>query len=293
MDKIFKKAVFPVAGLGSRFLPATKANPKEMLPIVDKPLIQHAVEEAIRAGLTEMIFITSTSKRSIEDHFDSNYELERKLWEQGKKELYQIVSNIAPKNIKFTYVRQHEALGLGHAVLCAQHVVGDEPFAVLLADDLIDDSRKPCLGAMIEAYATTQHSLVAVQAVAPQDIQKYGAVGIADVTKQISPINTIVEKPLVTTAPSNLVAIGRYVFNPAIFACLHQAFADKQHEIQLTTAISQLIQQQTVNAFIFTGHRYDCGSKLGYIKATVEYALRHPEVASDFRHYLLETVGQF
>lgn len=290
MTQKLKKAVFPVAGMGSRFLPATKANPKEMLPIVDKPLIQHAVEEAINAGLTEMIFITSSSKRSIEDHFDSNYELEKKLLERGKIDLYHIVSAIAPKNINFTYVRQQEALGLGHAILCAKHIIGDEPFAVLLADDLIEDNLNPCLSAMVDAYANTHTSVVAVQAVPREQLHRYGIIGIKDHTAQLAKINTIVEKPVAELAPSNLAAVGRYIFTPDIFACLEQVDKDANGEIQLTDAIAFLLKQQEVNAFVFHGNRYDCGSKLGYVKATVEYALRHPELGQEFQTYLNDII---
>lgn len=282
------KAVFPVAGLGLRFLPATKANPKEMLPIVDKPLIQYAVEEALKAGLTDMIFVTSSSKRAIEDHFDGDYELEKRLLDQGRQALYEVVKAIAPEGIHFTYVRQQEALGLGHALLCARHIVGDEPFAVLLADDLIDDRVFPCLSAMAQHFAHSKNSVVAVQEVPQQDVDKYGIVDVERAVFQnsVAAIRQIIEKPTMAEAPSNFAAVGRYVFTPAIFECLEAVLPDCRGEIQLTDAIAQLIQQQTVNAFHFQGKRYDCGSKLGYVKATVEYALQHAEIGEAFNEYL-------
>lgn len=278
-----KKAIFPVAGMGIRFLPATKASPKEMLPIVDKPLIQYAVEEAIKAGLTEMIFVTSGNKRDIENHFDGHYELEKKLLEQGKQELYDIVQSIAPPGIHFAYVRQREALGLGHAILCAKHVVGQEPFAVLLADDLIDDMISPCLSAMVEQYEQTGHSYVAVQQVPDQDVDKYGIVDVTSFENQTAPIKAIIEKPSLDKAFSNFASIGRYIFTSQIFDCIEKTSPGHNNEIQLPDAIAKLIQQQPVDAFLFHGQRYDCGSKLGYMKANVEYALKHPEIGDAFR----------
>lgn len=285
MNDSVKKAVFPVAGMGLRFLPATKANPKEMLPIVDKPLIQYAVEEALKAGLTEMIFVTSSSKRAIEDHFDSYYELEKKLLEQGKQALYEVVQAISPPGIHFTYVRQQEALGLGHALLCARHIVGQEPFAVLLADDLIEDSISPCLSEMVRKYEQTGNSLVAVQEVPRQEVDKYGIVDMDAFEKNTAKIKAIIEKPALHEAPSNFAAVGRYVFNAEIFDCLEATEPDHRNEVQLTDAIEKLIQRQTVNAFHFDGKRYDCGSKLGYVKATVEYALKHAEIGEAFKEY--------
>jgi UTP--glucose-1-phosphate uridylyltransferase len=282
-----KKAVFPVAGMGSRFLPVTKANPKEMLPIVDKPLIQYAVEEALKAGLTEMIFVTSSSKRAIEDHFDSYYELEKKLLEQGKQALYEVVRAISPPGIHFTYVRQQEALGLGHALLCARHIVGNEPFAVLLADDLIEDSQYSCLSDMVKKHEESGHSQVAVQAVPVAEVYKYGIVAVSDFEHNIAQIKGMIEKPDVDKAPSNYAAVGRYVFTPEIFTVLAETKADHRHEVQLTDAIQKLIKQQSVDAYRFDGKRYDCGSKLGYVKATVEYALNHPEIGEEFKQYCL------
>jgi UTP--glucose-1-phosphate uridylyltransferase len=227
-----KKAVFPVAGLGSRFLPVTKANPKEMLPIVDKPLIQYAVEEAVRAGITHMIFITSSSKRAIEDHFDNHYELEARLEKQGKDELLALVKNISPANIQFTYVRQNQPLGLGHAVLCAEQVVGDESFAVILADDLIDESKHPCLQSMTHSFTRDQRSVVAVQSVPWERVHQYGVIGNQNSPLDYSMINLIVEKPSKALAPSNLAVIGRYVFTPTIFSCLKETKPDGRGEIQ-------------------------------------------------------------
>ena len=284
-----KKAVFPVAGFGSRFLPVTKANPKEMLPIVDKPLIQYAVEEAVRAGMTHMIFITSSSKRAIEDHFDNHYELEMRLQEQGKTNLLALVKGISPPNIQFTYVRQNQPLGLGHAVLCAEHVVGDEPFAVLLADDLIDDAHVPCLSAMVECFNRDGESVVAVQPVPWQDVHQYGVVNVANSSQDYSPIDMIIEKPAREQAPTNLAAVGRYLFTPAIFSCLRQTGVDHRGEIQLTDGIRFLLQQETAHAYQFHGKRYDCGSKLGYLQATVEFGMQHAEIGLDFCNYLQTT----
>lgn len=283
---LVKKAVFPVAGLGSRFLPVTKANPKEMLPIVDKPLIQYAVEEAVKAGITHMIFITSSSKRAIEDHFDNNFELEARLEEQGKTELLELVKNISPPHVHFTYVRQKQPLGLGHAVLCAEHVVGSEPFAVLLADDLMDESNVPCLSAMTEHFNKESSSIVAVQSVPWDKVHQYGVVSLSNSALQYSSIESIIEKPTMEIAPSNLAAIGRYIFTPGIFACLKETTPDSRGEIQLTDGICHLLNQEKIYAYQFHGKRYDCGSKLGYIQATVEFALRHPEIGPGFSEYL-------
>lgn len=280
------KAVFPVAGLGSRFLPATKANPKEMLPIVDKPLIQYAVEEAVRAGITHMIFITSAGKRSIEDHFDNQFELETRLQAQGRDYLLSLVKNVSPEGIHFTYVRQNQPLGLGHAVLCAEHVVGHEPFAVLLADDLIDDGQRPCLAAMTEYFSSEAHSLLAVQPVPWDDVHQYGVVEVGNCEDDYSLITAIIEKPQREIATSNLAAVGRYVFTPGIFSCLKETMPDHRGEIQLTDAIHRLLSREPVSVFQFKGRRYDCGSKLGYIQATVELGLKHPEIGESFRHYL-------
>lgn len=280
------KAVFPVAGLGSRFLPATKANPKEMLPIVDKPLIQYAVEEAVRAGIKHMIFITSSSKRAIEDHFDNNFELEMLLAQQSKNHLLNVVKNISPVGIQFTYVRQHLPLGLGHAILAVEHVIGNEPFAVLLADDLIDETKQSCLGSMVEYFNQSQNSLVAVQQVPLEEVHQYGIVRVSNLNSACSRILSIVEKPDQKSAPSNLAAIGRYIFTPGIFDCLKETSIDDRGEVQLTCGIDKLLVRECVNAFKFSGKRYDCGSKFGYVQAMIEFAEMHAEIGEDISNYL-------
>jgi len=286
MNTPIKKAIFPVAGLGTRFLPATKASPKEMLPIVDKPLIQYAVDEAMSIGVTELIFVTSYSKRAIEDHFDSNFELETKLANSGKQELLKIVQQIIPKGVSCAYIRQPDTLGLGHAVLCAKPLINNEPFAVLLADDLIDGGNQSCLQQMLHAYQATQHSIVAVQQIPLSETHKYGVVGLEKSTGQLNKIVAIVEKPNPETAPSNLGVVGRYILNPSIFAVLETTGLDSRGEIQLTNAIASLLKEEPVYAWQFAGTRYDCGSKLGYLQATVAYALQHPEIKDEFKNYL-------
>jgi len=281
-----KKAVFPVAGLGTRFLPATKANPKEMMPIVDKPLIQYAAEEAIAAGITELIFVTSSSKRAIEDHFDKNYELEAELALRNKHDLLDVVKSVVPDGVSCVYVRQAEALGLGHAVLCAAPVVGNDPFAVILADDLIDGNDKPCLSQMTELFDYYKCSLLGVEEVAPEETDKYGIVSSVKVENGISRINEIVEKPEPDKAPSTLAVVGRYILTPTIFPILENIGKGAGGEIQLTDAIASLMNQEQILAYEFKGKRYDCGSKLGYLQATVEYALKHDELREDFRKYL-------
>lgn len=275
------KAIFPVAGLGTRFLPATKANPKEMLPIVDKPLIQYAVEEAIDAGITELIFVTSWSKRAIEDHFDSNYELESRLEERGQYKLLSIVQNILPKGISCAYIRQPKQLGLGHAVLCAKPIIADEPVAVLLADDLIDGAGAPCLRQMVEIFEETHASVIAAEEVPHNQTEKYGIMALSNEIP--GRITEIVEKPKKEDAPSNLAAVGRYLLTPRIFPLLETVSFGAGGEIQLTDAISKLLQEEAVYAHKFNGTRYDCGSKLGYLQATVAYALKHPEVGERFK----------
>lgn len=284
MKKI-SKAIFPVAGLGTRFLPATKASPKEMLPIVDKPLIQYAVEEAIAAGITELIFVTSSSKRAIEDHFDSNYELEAKLAEAGKNDLLQIVKNILPKGVSCIYLRQPDTLGLGHAILCAQPLIDNEAFAILLADDLIDSSVS-CLKQMLAVYQAKKNSVIAVQAINPQASNQYGIIGYKTKENRLSQIESIIEKPSVKEAPSNLAVVGRYILTPTIFPYLEKIQPGKGGEIQLTDAIAHLLSDEPMHAWEFEGTRYDCGSKLGYLQATLAYALKHPETKKEFRHFL-------
>lgn len=281
-----RKAVFPVAGMGTRFLPATKASAKEMLPVVDKPLIQYAVQEAISAGAEELIFITGRSKNSIMDHFDKAYELEAELAQKGKEQLLQTVQEILPPGITCIYIRQAEALGLGHAVLCAWPAVGDEDFSVILADDLIDGRLRPCLAQMQRVYQEYGTSVIACERVPKQDISGYGCVDVQPVGPGLGEIRAIVEKPKPEEAPSNLAVVGRYILTPRIFKLLERTPRGKGGEIQLTDAIQAMIQEQTVLAYEFEGTRYDCGSKLGYLKANVEYGLKHPELADDFRKYL-------
>lgn len=284
------KAIFPVAGLGTRFLPATKANPKEMLPIVDKPLIQYAVEEAVSAGITELIFVTNSSKRAIEDHFDSNFELEATLQDRGKSELLDIVRGILPEGVSCAYIRQKYPLGLGHAVLCAKQLVMNEPFAVLLADDLIDGGEQSCLQQMVSHFNSLQHSLVAVEKIAPTETNKYGIVDVA-AEAALMPVRGIIEKPSPQQAPSNFGVVGRYILTPRIFTLLEQTPKGSNGEIQLTDAIAALLKDETVAAYQFKGKRYDCGSKLGYLEATVAYALKHPELAGDFKRSLEDLVA--
>ncbi len=281
-----RKAVFPVAGMGTRFLPATKASAKEMLPVVDKPLIQYAVQEAISAGAEELIFITGRSKNSIMDHFDKAYELEAELAQRGKDKLLQLVQEILPPGITCIFIRQAEALGLGHAVLCAWPAVGDEDFSVILADDLIDGRLRPCLAQMQRVYQEYGTSVIACERVPKEEISGYGCVDVQPVGPGLGEIRAIVEKPKPEEAPSNLAVVGRYILTPRIFKLLERTPRGKGGEIQLTDAIQAMIQEQTVLAYEFEGTRYDCGSKLGYLKANVEYGLKHPELAEDFRSYL-------
>jgi UTP--glucose-1-phosphate uridylyltransferase len=291
MSKI-RKAVFPVAGLGTRFLPATKANPKEMLPIVDKPLIQYAAQEAIAAGATELIFVTSSAKRAIEDHFDKNFELEYELERRGKRELLEIVREVVPTGVSCLYVRQPEALGLGHAVLCARPMVGNEPFAVILADDLIDGDGCCCLAQMIAEYDRHGCSVLGVEQVAAADTDKYGIVRAKPVSDRLARVEDIIEKPKPAEAPSTLGVVGRYVLTPRIFDFLERTRSGAGGEIQLTDAIAALLQEEQVLAYRFAGKRYDCGDKLGYLMATVEYALRHPELSEEFASYLQQITKQ-
>ncbi|CRZ19218.1 UTP--glucose-1-phosphate uridylyltransferase GalU [Kingella kingae] len=285
-----RKAVFPVAGMGTRFLPATKASPKEMLPIVDKPLIQYGVEEAVEAGCTEIIFVTGRSKRSIEDHFDKAYELETELTLRHKEKLLAHVQNILPSNITCLYIRQAEALGLGHAVLCAQAAVGNEPFAVILADDLID-APKGALAQMIDSYNQTGSSVLGVETVAPDQTGSYGIVEIAD-WQQYQRIQSIVEKPKPEEAPSNLAVVGRYILTPRIFELLQNTPRGAGGEIQLTDGIAKLLEYEPVLAHAFDGVRYDCGSKIGYLEATLAFGLKHPETGAAFKELLQRYAAQ-
>jgi UTP--glucose-1-phosphate uridylyltransferase len=287
MKKI-KKAVFPVAGMGSRFLPATKAQPKEMLPIVDKPLIQYAVEEAVAAGITEMVFITGRNKRAIEDHFDTAYELETVLEEAGKKQLLELVQNVIPKHVNCIYIRQPAPLGLGHAVLCARPVVGDEPFAVILADDFmdVDAGQTPVMAQMTEIYAREGHSILAVHEVPRSQTKQYGIVSVTPYQTNLERVNSIVEKPSPETAPSTLAVVGRYVLNNKIFDYLEGLGKGAGGEIQLTDGIAALMKTEPVLAYSYEGTRYDCGSKLGYLKATLAMGLKHPETGKEFADYL-------
>ena len=285
MNKPITKAVFPVAGLGTRFLPATKASPKEMLTVVDKPLIQYAVEEAMAAGITEMIFVTGRSKRAIEDHFDKAYELEAELEAKNKQDLLQLVRSVKPSHVNCVYVRQPEALGLGHAVLCAEKLVGDEPFAVLLADDLLD-GEPPIMQQMVDIYKHYRCSILGVETIAPEQSKSYGVIDGKEWEKGIFKLSGIVEKPEPEKAPSNLGVVGRYVLSSHIFEHIRNLKPGAGGEYQLTDAIQSLLQKEQVLAYKYEGVRYDCGSKLGYLKATVELALKHPEVKDGFAEFL-------
>ncbi|MDN3517344.1 UTP--glucose-1-phosphate uridylyltransferase GalU [Aquisalimonas lutea] len=286
MSERIRKVVFPVAGLGTRFLPATKASPKEMLPVVDKPLIQYAVEEAVAAGAETLIFVTGRTKRAIEDHFDKAYELEMELEAKQKHRMLELVRSTVPKGVNCIYIRQGEALGLGHAVLCAQPIVGNDPFGVILADDLIDGQGEKVLSQMVREFDEHQCSLLGVERVPMQETGSYGVVSARDFADSVSAVDAIVEKPAPAEAPSNLAVVGRYILTPAIFELLRHTVPDAKGEIQLTDAISALLRQERVLAHEFTGKRYDCGSKLGYLKATVEYGLQHPDLGAAFGEYL-------
>ena len=286
MSQTIRTAVFPVAGRGTRFLPATKASPKEMLPIVDKPLIQYAVEEAIAAGATKLVFITGSAKQAIEDHFKPDPGLEEALTASGKADLLDSIKNIVPKDVSCTYIDQGNPLGLGHAVLCARPAVGDEPFFVHLCDDLIA-GEPPCLCQMAEEHEKHGGSIIAVETVPPEDTSKYGIVAV---TGESQRIGRIVEKPTPQAAPSNLAVVGRYLLSPAIFDKLENTGRGAGGEIQLTDAIADMLEETPVYAYLFTGERYDCGNKLGYLKATVAYGLTHDQIGEPFRDHLRDLI---
>ncbi|WP_114639095.1 UTP--glucose-1-phosphate uridylyltransferase GalU [Polynucleobacter necessarius] len=284
-SKKVTKAVFPVAGFGTRFLPATKASPKEMLNVVDKPLIQYAVDEAIAAGITELIFVTGRSKRAIEDHFDKAYELEAALEAKDNQDLLHLVRSVKPDNVDCVYIRQSEPLGLGHAVLCAEKLVGDEPFAIILADDLLDGPT-PVLSQMLKVHEEQSGSVLSVEKIDPNKSSSYGIIAGNEISQGVYRLNGIVEKPKPADAPSNLAVVGRYVLSSKIFEHIRNVKPGAGGEIQLTDAIAALLQEEPVFGYEYDGIRYDCGSKLGYLKASVNFALRHPEVGEDFANYL-------
>ncbi len=285
MTQEIHKAVFPIAGLGSRFLPATKASAKEMLPVVDKPLIQYAVEEAYQAGIRHMIFVTGRTKRSIEDHFDTAYELENELEQAGKTELLKLARSISPDDMVCSYVRQSKALGLGHAVLCAKPLVGDEPFAVLLADDLMV-GQPSITSQLVEQFNQLQSSILAVQDVPREHTNRYGIVSGSAINDVLTELSGIVEKPAPSVAPGTLAVAGRYILTPGIFQELQNTPKGAGGEIQLTDAIAQLLNKEKVFAFRYQGTRYDCGSKLGFLQATVDLGEHHPQVGAEFAAWL-------
>jgi len=294
--KPVKKAVFPVAGLGTRFLPATKSIPKEMLPIVDKPLIQYAVEEALAAGIETLIFVTSRNKHAISDHFDTAFELQTRLAEDGKTELLKSITTIVPDEVSLVYVTQPAALGLGHAILCAETVVGDEPFAILLADDLVRNSGAGALSQMVDLYRQSGSSVIGVEEIPDEMTRSYGVVGVKVNESGHHAIHTMVEKPAPEDAPSRLGVVGRYVLDPAVFGYLRGISPGAGGEIQLTDGISAMLQAHTVLALPFEGERYDCGSRHGFIKATIDYALEHEELRGDMLDHmqsLLSKAGRF
>jgi UTP--glucose-1-phosphate uridylyltransferase len=286
---IVKKAVFPVAGLGTRFLPATKASPKEMLSLIDKPLVQYVVEEAVASGIEQILFVTGRGKRAIEDHFDISFELESLLREKGKNDILREVREIA-EMIKIFYVRQKQALGLGHAILCAKEFVGDEPFAVLLGDDIID-AKNPCLSQLMEVYHNHRGSVLALEQVPMENISAYGCVKANCISENTYEVIDMIEKPKKEDAPSDLAIIGRYILTPEIFAILENQAPGKGGEIQLTDALHKLLAEQPIYGCRFTGTRYDCGDKLGFLKATVDMALKREELNGEFEKYLRTRLG--
>ena len=291
--KPVRKAVFPVAGLGTRFLPATKSIPKEMLPIVDKPLIQYAVEEALEAGIDTLIFVTSRKKHAISDHFDTSFELETRLADAGKVELLARITEIVPENVSRVHVTQPEALGLGHAILCAESVVGDEPFAILLADDLIRSQGRGALAQMVNVHDQTGASVIGVEEIPQETTRSYGVVGVNDSAGGLQEIHTIVEKPAPEDAPSRLGVVGRYVLSPHIFSCLRDVQAGAGGEIQLTDGIAEMLNSHKVLACPFSGVRYDCGSRQGFIKATIDYALDHNDLRDDILEHMAVILTEY
>ena len=285
-----KKAIIPAAGLGTRFLPATKAQPKEMLPIVDKPTLQYIIEEAVESGIKEILIITGRNKKSIEDHFDKSVELELELEQKGKMDLLEMVKNIS-NMINIHYIRQKEPNGLGHAIGCAKSFIGNEPFAVMLGDDVVD-SKKPCLKQLIEAYEEYHTTILGVQEVADSDVDKYGIVKGRFIEDGIYKVKDLIEKPDVGTAPSNIAILGRYIITPEIFGILENTKPGKNGEIQLTDALKELAKRQAMYAYIFEGRRYDVGDKLGFLEATVDFALKRPEIRADFLEYMRKTLEQ-
>ena len=296
--KPVRKAVFPVAGLGTRFLPATKSIPKEMLPIVDKPLIQYAVEEALEAGIETLIFVTSRKKHAISDHFDTAFELETRLADDGKMEMLARIKQIVPENVSRVHVTQSEALGLGHAILCAESVVGDEPFAILLADDMIRSQGRGALAQMVDVHDQTGASIIGVEEVPQEMTSSYGIVGLnhsgLDQSEGgVREIHTIVEKPAPQDAPSRLGVVGRYVLSPHVFSCLRDVQAGAGGEIQLTDGIAAMLKSHKVLACPFSGVRYDCGSRQGFIKATIDYALDHHDLREDMLEHMAAILAQY
>ncbi|MBT8038885.1 MAG: UTP--glucose-1-phosphate uridylyltransferase GalU [Xanthomonadales bacterium] len=293
MPRKIRKAVFPVAGLGTRFLPATKSIPKEMLPIVDKPLIQYAVEEALEAGIETLIFISSTRKHTIYDHFSSDFELETRLSHSGKPDLLDRITDIVPDRVDRVYVTQTEALGLGHAILCAESVIGDEPFAILLADDMVKNKGAGALSQMVGLYEETGSSVIGVEEVPPERTKSYGIVGVDDTEAGHQAIHTMVEKPLPEDAPSNLGIIGRYVLDPSVFRHLHSVGKGSGGEIQLTDGIAAMLETRPVLALALQGERYDCGSRHGFIEATIKYAMEHDDMRDDVLDHMFAVLKSY
>lgn len=289
MNNKIRKAIIPAAGLGTRFLPATKAQPKEMLPIVDKPTIQYIVEEAIASGIEEILIITGRNKKSIEDHFDKSVELEMELEKHNKNELLELVQDIS-EMVDIHYIRQKEPKGLGHAIRCAKTFVGDEPFAILLGDDIVYNPEKPCLKQLMDCYNEYKTSILGVQTVPEEDVNKYGIVDGIQIEDRVSKVKGLIEKPSIEEAPSNIAILGRYIVTPRIFDILDNTAPGKGNEIQLTDALLQLLKEEAMYAYNFEGRRYDVGDKLGYLQATVEYALRKPELRDGFIEYLQNTI---